>query len=77
MPGNDCLVGVRGGGSGSLGGAVMKQLCELSHGLPTQGSGGLHVGGPGKYKYCGLSLMLLTLLDVLKKENVKSKVKKV
>lgn len=72
MQGNDCLVGVRGGDSGSLGGTVMKQLCKLSHNLPTQGFGGLHVGGPEKCKYCGLSLMLLTLLDVLNKESVKS-----
>lgn len=73
MQGNDCLVSVRGGDSGSLGGAEIKQLSKLPRDLPTKGFDGLHVGGPEKCKYCGLSLMLLTLLDVLKKENVKSK----
>lgn len=53
----------------------MKQLFKLSPDLPAQGFGGLQDGGLGECKYHGLSLLLLTLLDILKKENVKSKVR--
>ena len=33
----------------------MKQLHILSYDLPTQGVGGLHVGGPEECESCGLS----------------------
>lgn len=53
----------------------MKQLHKLPQDLLSQGIGGLHGGGPEACKHCGLILVFLTLLEVLKKENVKSKVK--